>query len=111
MATKFLRLSVLSLFLAVLALPAWAKQLATSFTLDRPATIAGTQLEPGDYRMVFDPDTQKLQVERDGHVVAEPPAKWQATSYKIPQSAVVFKKRSIKEIQYSGQMGVVKVQK
>lgn len=111
MRTKVVRSIILALLLAALVLPAWAKQLVISFTLERPATIAGTELKPGYYRVLFDPDTSKLQVERDGRVVAEPPAKWEATSYKMPASAVVFKARRIEEIQYSGQKGVVKVQK
>lgn len=109
MCKKFVRVSVLSLFLAALAMPAWAKQIHEWVILDEADTVGGTLLQKGQYKAVFDTDTQKLQLFRGGHVVAEPAVKWQPTDYKIALTSVVVKKGRVEQFEFGGEKGVVKL--
>ncbi len=111
MRTRSFALATMFLFFVALALPAWAKQLATTITLDKPATIAGKQLRPGDYRFTFDQDTSQLKVEQGDRVMAQEKAQWQDSKSKVQQSAVVVNDQSgkIDEVDFAGQKGVVKV--
>ena len=100
---------ILSLLLGAQASPAWAKQIHDWVILDEADTVGGKLLQKGQYKAVFDTDTQKLQLFRGGHVVAEPPAKWQPISYKVPLTSVVVDKGKVEQIEFGGQMGVVKI--
>ena len=109
MWTKIVRVSILSLFLAALTLPAWARQINDWIILDEADSVGGKLLQKGQYKAIFDTETQKLKLLRGGHVVAEPAVKWQPTDYKIPLTAVVVDKGKVEEIEFGGQMGVVKI--
>ncbi len=109
MRRRCLRFLSVSAVLALLTLPAWAKQLSDSVTLDQPETVAGKVLPKGDYKAVFDTDTQKLELKQGRRIVAEVPARWQATNYKVPDTAVVLDNGKIKQIEFQGQMGVVAI--
>ncbi len=106
---RLIRLLSISLVLGVLTLPAWAKRLSDSITLDQPETVAGKVVPKGDYKAVFDPDTQKLDLKQGKRVVAEVPARWQPTDYKVAQTAVVINSGKIEQIQFEGQRGVVNI--
>jgi len=96
-------LAVVSL-LAVSA-PAWAKTESTQITIDRPATVEGTMLQPGSYRVVA-PDNPKdvkdVKFEQNNKVVAEVPAQWTKLDHKSQYSEVMTDSGHVSEINFAG---------
>ncbi len=109
MRTRLTRLLSISMVLGVLTLPAWADRLSGSITLDQPETVAGKVLPKGDYKAVFDTDSQKLDIKQGKRIVAEVPARWQPTDYKVPETAVVLQSGRIKQIEFEGKKGIVNI--
>lgn len=89
-------------FLLVLALvlPAAAKPVKTSFRVFKNVTLAGTQLEPGEYKLVADEST--VTIFQDGKKVLEAPANW-VSGEKPRQTSIVTNGQAVSEIHIYGQ--------
>ena len=93
--------AVLTVFiLLVLAIPAPAKTIHSSFTLPSAAKLAGTQLKAGDYNVDADDATVKLMSK--GKVVAEAKVEWKDGTSKASQTSLLIAGDEIKEIRFEG---------
>lgn len=100
---------VLALSILALAAPVWARTESAKMTLVRPATIGQKTLNPGKYRFVANTMTKDVRVMHQGRTVAMVPGKWVTLHNKSPYTAIVLKKRSIREIQFSGRLKAIKL--
>jgi hypothetical protein len=94
-------------FLAVIALivPAFAKGINKSVTLDGETKIAGKILKPGDYE--FRIDDNKLTIEVNRKVIVEVPGRWTPGDIKWDNDE--FKTGAdgqVQEIHFMGEKGV-----
>lgn len=96
------------LALCAMALPLWAHTVPLS--VSQPATIQGTELQPGTYQIKVPNDgTQMKVVNSDGKVVAQVPCHWVNLQQKADDTEVVFQQNKITEIEFGGQTHAVKV--
>jgi len=101
-------LPVLGLLLATSAFAA-NKQNKGSIELDKPATISGHQLAPGEYKLIWDGTGPKvdLMISSHGTLVATVPARLVELSRPEPTNAYVAHtnadgSRSLTEIDFGG---------
>jgi|SRR5580704_6218714 hypothetical protein len=87
---------------AILSLPALAHTESTGMNLTETTTIGSTQLNPGDYEFKLKDGASKVEVEQNGHVVAEVPCQRIQLSRKSLNSQVVITENKITEIDFSG---------
>jgi hypothetical protein len=95
------------LLLLALTAPAWAVRAATDLTLDQPARVQDTLLEPGNYHVVASDQDNRVKFIRDNKVVAEIPAHWINLPRKADHSAFVKNGDQIEEIDFAGKMMAV----
>lgn len=91
-------------FLLVLALvlPVAAEPVKGSFKLFKAATLAGTALEPGEYRLVAEDST--VTIFQGNDKILETQATW-VSGEKQPQTSVVTAGKEIVEIRIRGREG------
>lgn len=89
-------------FLLVLALafPMVAKPVKASFKLFEAATLAGTELKPGEYRLVAEDSTVTIYLA--GKKILETEATW-VSGEKRRNTSVVLEGKEIREIRIRGQ--------
>lgn len=91
------------LSLLVLALTVEGASKSYRFTLNQPATLNGTQLNPGDYRVEVEDDKGRIRV---GKTVVEAPVKVETSEHKFKDTFVTFDTSNaglkIKEIDIAG---------
>jgi hypothetical protein len=91
------------LFMSVLALTVEGANTSYHFTLHEPATLNGTQLKPGDYRVEVEGDKGRIRV---GKTVVEAPVKIETSKSKFKDTFVNFNTSSaglsISEIDIGG---------
>ncbi|PYU21702.1 MAG: hypothetical protein DMG30_17005 [Acidobacteria bacterium] len=85
-----------------LAVPAWATRVATDLSLDQPAKVQGTLLQPGNYHVIASDQDNRVKFMRDNKVVAELPAHWINLARKADYSAFVKNGEEIQEIDFAG---------
>jgi hypothetical protein len=105
------RLSQCLAILAVFALsaPVFARSMSQPLDLSRPATIGSTTLQPGNYEFKADMNSNQVQVERNGRLVATIEGKEITLSKKAPYGAVVMDGRRIHEIQFGGKTEAIEI--
>lgn len=79
----------------------------SSLTLLNPATLAGKQLNSGDYDVVV--DGAKITFKHNGKVVAEAPVQWKDSSSKANSSSVVVASNVISEVHFRGKTRYVEI--
>jgi hypothetical protein len=92
----------------LLAAPLWAHTESVEMQINHPVTIAGKQLNPGDYNFKVKDAAKQVDVMRDGNVVAQVACNWVQLSKKAPYSDVQFTKDQITEIDFGGKTEAVK---
>jgi hypothetical protein len=97
--------------LAMLALasPVFAKSVSQTLDLTQPAKLGDTSLQPGHYKVLADLNSDQVQVEQNGRLVATLTGKTVNLNNKSPYNAVVFNGRHIHEIQISGKMQAIEL--
>ncbi|MGC1291814.1 MAG: hypothetical protein WA855_11085 [Candidatus Acidiferrales bacterium] len=97
--------------LAVLALsaPVFARSMSEPLDLNQPATIGSTTLQPGHYEFKADLNSNQVQVERNGRLVATIEGKEVTLNKKAPYGAVVMDGRRIHEIQFGGKIEAIEI--
>lgn len=94
---------LLVIFATVALSLATAADKAYKFTLQEPATVNGTQLKPGDYKVQVEGDKAVLKM---GKTVLETPVKVETAQKKFPGTTVdlesVNSKARISEIHIGG---------
>jgi hypothetical protein len=99
--------------LAVLALSApvfaHSEKVSQPLELNRPATIGNTTLQPGNYDFKANLNSNQVQVERDGRLVATIEGKEVTLNKKAPYGAVVMDGRRIHEIQFGGKIEAIEI--
>ena len=108
---------VMTVFAALLLLVAIAAQNAaakdtkagvnTTMSLLNPATVAGKQLQPGDYAVSV--DETHVTISMRGKVVAEAPVQWKDETSKAKYSAFVSENNKITEIHFGGKTRFVTI--
>jgi hypothetical protein len=108
---------VMTVFAALLLLVAIAAQNApakdtkagvnTTMSLLNPATVAGKQLQPGDYAVSV--DETHVTISMRGKVVAEAPVQWKDETSKSKYSAFVSENNKITEIHFGGKTRFVTI--
>jgi hypothetical protein len=108
---------VMTVFAALLLLVAIAAQTApakdtkagvnTTMSLLNPATVAGKQLQPGDYAVSV--DETHVTISMRGKVVAEAPVQWKDETSKSKYSAFVSENNKITEIHFGGKTRFVTI--
>ena len=98
------RLFTAALLIALVAIlaasPLWAK--AHSFKLIKPASINGTELRPGQYKVELNAENEAV-ISRDGRVVVKTRAETRPSSKTdLPGSVLLAADGSIKEICLKG---------
>jgi hypothetical protein len=103
--------AALVLLLAIAATNAPAKDtkagINTTMSLLNPATVAGKQLQPGDYAVSA--DETHVTISMKGKVVAEAPVQWKDESGKAKYSAFVSEGNKITEIHFGGKTRFVTI--
>ena len=93
---------LVALSVLALAAPAWATRAASDFSLDQPAKVQGTLLQPGSYHVVASDEDNRVKFIHDDKVVADLPAHWIHLSRKADYSAFVKSGDEIQEIDFAG---------
>lgn len=106
---------VLPILLAILTVSAmtvsvWAKNdssdsITTSIKLTSAATVAGTKLAPGDYKVAV--EGGKAKFEQGSKVVAEVPCTVKDLSVKLNNTTFVLDGNQISEIQVAGKQKAI----
>ncbi|HUO34527.1 MAG TPA: hypothetical protein VMU43_06025 [Candidatus Acidoferrum sp.] len=103
--------AVLAFLLPLTAGVAAAKDSAniikTQVQLLNPATLNGTQLQPGVYELKADGSTVSFM--QKGKVVAEAPMSWKDGSNKASYTAVIVNNNAVQEIHFSGKTRYVAI--
>jgi hypothetical protein len=103
--------AALVLLVAIAATNAPAKDtkagINTTMSLLNPATVAGKQLQPGDYAVSA--DETHVTISMKGKVVAEAPVQWKDESGKAKYSAFVSEGNKITEIHFGGKTRFVTI--
>src|SRR5271156_3838280 len=110
---------VMTVFAALVLLVAIAAQTApakdtkagvsATMSLLSPATVAGKQLQPGDYAVSV--DETHVTISMKGKVVAEAPITWKDETSKARYSAFVSENNKITEIHFGGKTRFVTTEK
>ncbi len=97
---------LLALLMVVsLALPVLADRTSTRFKLHEPASVAGTQLEAGDYTLEV--EGGKAVIKRNGDVVAEVACEVKENGTKYSRTSVLLSEGKVKEIRIGGKRTAV----
>jgi hypothetical protein len=103
--------AALLLLVAIAAQTAPAKDtkagVSTTMSLLNPATVAGKQLQPGDYAVSV--DETHVTISMRGKVVAEAPVQWKDETGKAKYSAFVSEGNKITEIHFGGKTRFVTI--
>lgn len=111
----FNRLSQCLAILAVLAFAApvfaHSKTESQPIVLTQPATIGSTTLQPGQYKITANLQSDQVLVknQNNGKLVATVTGKTVTLNQKSPYSAIVFNGRDIHEIQFSGKTEAIEI--
>ncbi len=84
--------------LAVLALGV-ANAATYRITLLQPATVKGTQLKPGDYKLELENNTIRIV---SGKVSAEAPVRVETVDTKYRSTSILYKDGAVSEIRIGG---------
>lgn len=110
-----MRVSVLGV-LAVLgmALPAWAGRSSTRtdstpFDTSQKVTLGKTQLQPGHYTFKAKESGNKMEVFKDGELVATVPCRWIQLSKKAQDSEIVSNRNRVTQVEFGGRTEAVKI--
>lgn len=102
-----------SLFVAVLCMlalssPAWAKNLSFHTRFNHLTKIATASLKPGQYRLVADESTGRMNVVRYGKVVAQVKGQWVNLKKKSQYSEVMSNRYHVQEVRFAGHSRALK---
>lgn len=86
----------------LMAVPVWAHTDSVHVQVDHTVTIAGTQLNPGDYDLRVQESGTQVSVLKDGNVIAQVPCTWIQLSKKSEYSQVQFSENEITEVDFQG---------
>lgn len=98
----------------ILTAPAWAASNSshkdsTRFDATRATTIGNTQLQPGHYTFEAKEDQSRLNVLKDGKVIATVPCHWVQLQKKPSASEVFSNKNQVNEIKFEGRTQAAQV--
>jgi hypothetical protein len=94
------------LMVVSLALPALADKTSTRFRLSEPVSLAGTQLNAGEYTLEV--ENGQAIIKRNGNVVAEVACEVKENGTKFSRTSVLISEGKVKEIRIGGKrMAVV----
>jgi hypothetical protein len=101
----------IGLAVLMLAAPVWAHTDTARLAVMETATIAGTQLKPGDYNLeVKDNQTQLKVVDTGtGKTVAEVPCQWIQLPQKPNTTEVLVNGNRVTEIDFGGKAQAVQI--
>jgi hypothetical protein len=103
-------LTALSL-IAFLALPVWAHTDSAQLTVLNEATIGGTQLKPGTYKLEVKPNETQMKVvdTSTDRTVAQVPVHWVRVNNPPANTQVLLNKHQVQEIEFSGKTQAVRI--
>jgi hypothetical protein len=88
-----------------LAVPAFAKPVSKTISLNQAAKVGKAELQAGEYRLLI--DGNKVTVQRGNKVVAESEGRWEDRSAKSSyDSLLIGENGQIKEVRFNGQARV-----
>jgi hypothetical protein len=88
-----------------LAVPAFAKPVSKTISLNQNAKVGKAELQAGEYRLLI--DGNKATVQRGNKVVAESEGRWEDRNAKSDyDSLLIGENGQIKEVRFSGQTRV-----
>ena len=94
---------------AMMSLPVWARGESTPYLVDTPTQIGSTSLQPGQYELKVEPNSDHVTVYRDGKEVATAPCQWITLSKKSPETMVQTAQGRVTEIDFGGKTEAVKL--
>jgi hypothetical protein len=100
--------------MVILTAPAWAASNSShkdSTTIDvaQAATIGNTHLQPGHYTFEARENQSKLNVLRDGKVIATVPCHWVQLQKKPTNSEMLSNNNQVNEIKFEGRTQAAQV--
>jgi hypothetical protein len=103
-------LTALSL-VAFLALPALARTDSATLSVMNPTTIAGKQLQPGNYKLEIQPNQTQLKIVNTDtdRTVAEVPCRWIQIKNAPNTTQVVLDKNQVTEIDFGRKTQAVRI--
>ncbi len=98
----------------ILTAPAWSASTpshkdSTAFDVAQAATIGDTHLQPGHYTFEANEDQSRLNVIKDGKVIATVPCHWVQLKKKPSSSEVLSNKNQVNEIKFEGRTQAAQV--
>ncbi len=98
----------------ILTAPVWAASASSHkdsarFDAAEATTIGNTQLQPGHYTFEAREDQSRLNVLKDGKVVATVPCHWVQLQKKPSASEILSNKNQVNEIRFGGRTEAVQV--
>lgn len=91
--------------------PVFARAMSQSLELTQPAMIGSTTLAPGSYKVTADLNSDRVQVEQQGKLIATVEGKTVTLHRKSPYAAIVMDGNRISEIQFSGKIQAIQIPK
>jgi hypothetical protein len=86
---------------SALALPVFAEPISKTVTFAEPVTVNGTQVKPGDYKVVV--DGNKVTIEKRHNVIVQTDARVEQRNAKYPTTSVVHDANgAVREIDLGG---------
>lgn len=98
----------------ILTAPLWAASSSshtdsTAFDVAHATTIGNTHLQPGHYTFEAKEDQSRLNVMRNGKVVATVPCHWIQLQKKPSASEILSNKNQVNEIRFEGRTEAAQV--
>ena len=98
----------------ILTAPAWAGSTSshkdsTAFDVAQATTIGSTHLQPGHYTFEANEDQSRLNVIKDGKVIATVPCHWVQLKKKANNSEVLSNGNQVNEVRFGGRTQAVQV--
>ena len=79
---KIKRIAIAGVLTALIAFSAFAEMKSKSITFSKPVTVNGVTINPGTYKLEFDPEKNELSIAKGGKVLATAPAHAETTPTK-----------------------------
>ena len=86
----------------ILVIPIWARAYKTSWTVNTPVTIGGTQVKVGDYQLNADDSKKELTVLQNGKVIATVQGQWVKLPKKADFTNVETEGGKVTQVQFGG---------
>jgi len=96
----------------LLAVPIWAAHTnSVAWNVSQPATIGGTQINPGDYVIRAEDGGSQLEVLSRGKVVAQVPCQWTQLPQKAEASEVDVDSGQVTQVKFGGRTAAISFSK